>query len=99
MPVDWSKYPSDWRARAMAIKEQAGWKCQACGQQCRRPSEPFDTHKRTLTVAHVEHGNHDGELLALCAPCHLRRDVKHHARTRRNRGQMMMVDALKGLLP
>lgn len=90
MPVDWSKYPSDWRARAMAIKDAAGWKCQACGKQCRRPGETHMSHTHTLTVAHVEHGNHDGELLALCAPCHLRMDAKHHARTRRNRGQMLM---------
>lgn len=90
MPVLWSDYPEDWKQRAKAIKESTGWICQECGKQCRKPGEPFDTHRRTLTVAHVEHGNHDGELRALCAPCHLRADAKHHARTRRNRNQMVM---------
>ena len=96
MPVNWSEYPKNWREIAFAVKNAADWKCQECGKQCRRPGEPFDTHKLTLTVAHVEHGNHDGGLLALCAPCHLRMDAGHHARTRRNLGQMLMFPAKGG---
>lgn len=86
MPMDRKKYPADWEKLARAIKEEAGWKCEECGKQCRRPGEKFDTHKRTLTVAHLNHKPWDcrrENLKALCAPCHLRYDAKHHAETRR----------------
>ena len=56
--------------------------------QCRRPNEPFDTHKRTLTVAHLNHTPEDcrpENLRAWCSACHLRYDAKHHAETRRKK--------------
>lgn len=86
MPMDRKKYPADWDKLARAIKEEAGWKCEECGKQCRKPGEKFDTHKRTLTVAHLNHKPWDcrrENLKALCAPCHLRYDAQHHAETRR----------------
>lgn len=86
MPMDRKKYPADWEKLARAIKEEAGWKCEQCGKQCRRPGEKLDTHRRTLTVAHLNHKPWDcrrENLKALCAPCHLRYDAKHHAETRR----------------
>lgn len=46
----------------------------------------MDTHKRTLTVAHLDHIERnvaDTNLMAMCAPCHLRYDAKHHAMSRR----------------
>ena len=61
-------------------------KCEVCGKQCRKPGEPFDTHKRTLTVAHLNHTPEDVRpvnLKAMCAPCHLRYGAQHHAETRR----------------
>ena len=77
MPVDWSKYPADWHETANRIKADAGWKCQICGKQCRRPDEPFDTHRRTLTVAHINHVEldcRDENLVAACPKCHLAYD-------------------------
>lgn len=71
--------------------------------QCRRPGEPFDTHRRTMSVHHLDAPKDDGcpgdvhdkmdvravNLLALCARCHLLRDLPIHvqnaARTRRAR--------------
>jgi len=85
MPVDWSKYPDDWKEIALAVKDEAGWQCEMCGKQCRRPGEPFDTHKRTLTVAHCNHDESDcrlENLVAACAPCHLRYDAEYHAGNR-----------------
>lgn len=85
MPMDRSRYPSDWVKIAFEIKVATDWKCEVCGKQCRRPTEPFDTHKRTLTVAHLNHKPEDcrpENLKAMCAPCHLRYDAKHHAETR-----------------
>jgi 5-methylcytosine-specific restriction endonuclease McrA len=92
MPMDRSLYPDNWDDLATAVKEAVGWRCQECGRQCRRPGEPFDTHVRTLTVAHLDHNpaNSDpSNLAALCSGCHLRQDAQHHARnaaaTRRRR--------------
>ena len=86
MPMIRSLYPDDWESIARGVKERADWKCQACGKQCRKPGEEFDTHKRTLTVAHLNHTPEDvrpENLTAMCAPCHLRYDAQHHAETRR----------------
>mgnify|MGYP003432626583 CR=1 len=77
MPMDRTKYPADWDEIARAIKEQAGWKCEQCTLQCRYPDEKFDTHRRTLTVAHINHVEMDcrpENLVALCPKCHLAYD-------------------------
>lgn len=59
MPMNRSLYPADWETIAAAVKSAAGWKCQVCGKQCRKPGEPFDTHIRTLTVSHLNHEPQD----------------------------------------
>ena len=77
MPMDRTKYPAEWDSIAREIKEQAGWKCEQCGLQCRYPDEKFDTHRRTLTVAHINHVEMDcrpENLVALCPKCHLAYD-------------------------
>ena len=76
-------YPADWEAIALAVKAASDWRCEECGQQCRRPGEKFDTHTRTLTTAHLNHVPSDcrpENLKAMCAPCHLRYDAPHHAK-------------------
>ena len=78
MPMDRKKYPADWDKIATELKNRVGWQCEDCGKQCRKPGEPFSTHKETLTVAHINHVEHDCRdinLVALCAPCHLRYDA------------------------
>ena len=88
MPMERHRYPKDWKQIADQVKEEAGWKCEECGKQCRRPGEPLDTHRRTLTVHHIDHTPENCErsnLVALCAPCHLRADKEHHAQTRKRR--------------
>ena len=88
MPMDKARYPADWKQIAFEVKAAAGWVCQECGKQCRKPGEPFDTHKRTLTVAHLDHTPENCEpenLCAMCAVCHLQYDAKQHAETRKKR--------------
>lgn len=88
MPMDRKRYPTDWERIAFEVKEKAGWKCQQCGAQCRKPGEPFDTHKRTLTVHHIDHVPENCEadnLIALCPKCHLRADAEHHVESRRRK--------------
>ncbi|MEQ1828047.1 MAG: HNH endonuclease signature motif containing protein [Pirellula sp.] len=85
MPMDRTKYPDDWDAIALAIKEQSGWRCEKCGKQCRFPGEQFDTHRRTLTVAHINHVTMDcnpTNLVALCPACHLAYDEVRKAMQR-----------------
>lgn len=88
MPMERWRYPANWREIARRVKDEANWTCENCGKACRKPKEPFDTHKRTLTVAHLNHIPEDcrrENLRALCAPCHLRYDAAHHAETRKRR--------------
>jgi hypothetical protein len=87
MPMLRHLYPADWEARALRVKVRADWRCERCGKQCRRPGEPFDTHRRTLTVAHLDHDpeNPKARLEAMCAPCHLRYDAPEKAARRRGK--------------
>lgn len=92
MPCNWTLYPAAWVTIARAVKVEADWHCECCGKQCRRPGEPFDTHQRTLTVAHLNHIPGDcrpENLAAYCAPCHLRYDAPEKARRKKNHGRKM----------
>ena len=94
MPMERWRYPKDWDEIAFRVKEEAGWRCEECRMACRKPGEPFDTHRRTLTVAHLDHTPENCErsnLRALCSACHLRYDAAQHAESRRRRsGQMRL---------
>ena len=88
MPMERERYPANWKQIALEVKERADWKCQRCGRQCRRPGEPFDTHRNTLTVAHLNHVPEDirpENLMAMCSACHLRYDAAHHVETRKKK--------------
>lgn len=110
MPVDWTKYPKDWKQIALKIKDKADWHCKECGKPCRRIGESWEDFKAslppewldhfygdngkekrqrfTLTVAHLDHQEHncaEENLKALCSVCHLRYDQHHHARNRKRK--------------
>ena len=92
MPMQRDKYPDDWDDIAMRVKHAADWICQRCGMQCRKPGEPFDTHKRTMSVMHLDHNPANcapENLQPACSKCHLVYDAAHHAqnaaKTRRAR--------------
>jgi hypothetical protein len=77
-PENRGRYPSNWTELATSIKDAADWVCEKCGKQCRRPGEKFDTHRRTLTVAHLDHTPENcdpSNLRPWCAPCHNRYDI------------------------
>lgn len=79
MPVDWSKYPDDWKSIAGGIKEATDWKCQPCGKQCYRPGEKVEDTRKVLTVAHINHTEMDcrpENLVAACSVCHLQYDAE-----------------------
>lgn len=79
MPVDWSKYPPNWKEIASDVKEKSGWKCQPCGKQCYFPDEKVEDTRRVLTVAHINHVEMDcrrENLVAACSVCHLKYDAE-----------------------
>lgn len=41
MPMDRSRYPANWEEISLAVREKAEWKCEHCGQRCRRPGEDW----------------------------------------------------------
>jgi hypothetical protein len=112
MPMEYDRYPKDWKTIALKIKKDADWICEHCEKPCRkvgesvgefekrlgdiwRPllTEKLKDYKETgilqykpkrflLTVAHLDQNpsNIDADnLRALCAPCHLRYDVKYRS--------------------
>ena len=64
------RYPEDWDKIAKAVKDEAGWRCEAC-------DNPHGSPPYILTVDHVvDHAPENVErsnLAALCQRCHLRR--------------------------
>lgn len=68
MPIDRSKYPSNWDACAEWLKVRAGWSCQVC-------HAPHSVGDGTvLTVHHLDGRPRNmfaWNLVAMCAPCHL----------------------------
>jgi heterodisulfide reductase subunit B len=77
MPMDYSKYPKNWKAIATAVKEAAGWRCEVCGVKCYSPGEKVLMVQRVLTVAHINHNPADcrpENLLGACSVCHLQYD-------------------------
>jgi hypothetical protein len=90
------QYPADWNDIALRVKNAVDWICQRCGMQCRRPGEPFDTHRRTMSVMHLNHNPRDctpENLQPACAKCHLQYDAKHHAQNAARTRRQKRIDA------
>lgn len=99
MPMNRALYPANWSEIASAIKEAAEWTCQGCGATCYRPGEKVESRTRVLTVHHRDGnpGNCDPDnLVALCAPCHLRADATLHAQ---RASHTRAVKAARGMAP
>lgn len=92
MPLDYSRYPPDWKQISLRIRaERAGWHCEWCGAANGQP-HPDTGSKVVLTVAHLgvdfpdgrpgsKHDKHDvreENLAALCQRCHLNYDREDH---------------------
>ena len=72
-------YPCDWKEIARDIKASAGYICQECGRQCRRPGEMYLGWEYEMHVAHYDQVYSAPEVfcVALCAPCHFLHDCRH----------------------
>jgi hypothetical protein len=72
-------YPADWRSRAQACLERAGFHCEDCGIQhgtMRVGKHRYNLYFVHLHAAHVHHDpyNPQAELRALCPACHMKYD-------------------------
>lgn len=96
MPISKSnaaRYPENWPAISLRIKERAGWRCECVGECGRGTHEGRcpNAHRQPaygtgslviLTTAHLDHvPEHCGDdnLKAMCNGCHLHYDREHHA--------------------
>jgi 5-methylcytosine-specific restriction endonuclease McrA len=101
MPMDYKRYPKNWKAISLAIRERDKWRCKFCGV-ANGELHPITGGKVTLTVAHIDNPDpmdvRDENLAALCNRCHIILDsamhVQHRAETRYQRkieaGQLVM---------
>lgn len=67
-----ARYPKNWKAISLAIRERAGYRCERCGIENGR-THPVTGSKVILTVAHLDHQPENcepGNLLAMCQRCH-----------------------------
>ena len=49
MPMDFSRYPEDWKDLALKLKKKAKWKCQQCKKPCRRRGESVADFEKRLS--------------------------------------------------
>jgi hypothetical protein len=89
-------YPNNWEYISLFVRSKADWKCQCCDKRCRFSGEPIHAALESeirrhpirycLTVAHLNHKPMDcriENLMAMCAPCHLKYDADYHAEQRK----------------
>jgi hypothetical protein len=83
-------YPQNWRAIAREIKALNGWRCQACGLQCRRPGELWLGWEYEMACAHIcqDYAAEAVFVAALCTKCHLRHDARFSWIARQRRGRL-----------
>lgn len=89
-PENRARYPADWKAISVSVRERAGWHCEGspdfpdCHAANGEP-HPDTGSKVVLTVAHLDHQPENcapENLRAMCQRCHLNYDREHHAQTR-----------------
>ena len=56
MPMNRSLYPSNWKWIALAVKEDADWRCEWCGRPCRMPQEPVEDLVKRLDGSKTDRG-------------------------------------------
>ena len=93
MPIDYSKYPPNWKQIRTRILERAGNKCEGSPKHpdCRAvngKNHPETNSKVVLTIAHLDHDKEnwevsDDRLRAWCQRCHLAYDLPRHVANRK----------------
>jgi 5-methylcytosine-specific restriction endonuclease McrA len=90
MPIDYKKYPSNWKTEIRpSILERDNYCCAFCGIANYGSRWSPNGKKMTLivlTIAHLDHditNNCPSNLKALCQKCHLSYDKDHHRKNAR----------------
>jgi len=92
MPIDYSKYPDNWKTKIRPdILKRADNKCEGSPgyPDCRADNykpHPDTGSKVILTIAHMDHekrSNDYSNLKALCQRCHLHHDRHQHTMNRK----------------
>ena len=112
MPVDWSKYPDNWRDLVAQVRARSGDRCEcrgecgtaSCGAGCAAVN--YQPHPETgarvvLTTAHLDHDtthNDLSNLRHLCQRCHLRLDGDLHRRNAMATRRRRLEEAGQGSL-
>lgn len=108
MPVDWSRYPPDWKAIVARIRERSGGRCE-CSGECGRSDcqgqrcaavngqpHPISGSRVVLTTAHLDHdpsSSDETRLRHLCQRCHLHLDRGLHAQHARQTRERRQEEA------
>lgn len=87
MPIDYKKYPGNWKEIRAKILKRANGSCELC------PAEQGKLHWKTyskvvLTIHHINFDiadNRDSNLIALCQRCHIKLDAGEKARKRKEK--------------
>jgi len=112
MPMDKTRYPTNWREISLRIRERDGWRCKWCNAENGKPN-PRTGSIVVLTVAHLgtPHANgmlgdkhdkmdvRDENLASLCQACHLRFDIKEHMQNAVRTRRRKRVDVGQNELP
>ena len=80
MPIDYKKYPKEWKLISKAVIKKAENKCELCNAENYKPHWKTKS-KVILTVHHIDcilKNNSKYNLIALCQRCHLRLDLEKH---------------------
>lgn len=106
MPFDAKRYPPNWKAISLAIRERERWRCKWCRAENGKPN-PATGSKVVLTVAHLGVAHPDGRpgdkhdkldcreenLAALCQKCHLTYDLDEHMANAAKTRRQKKIDA------
>lgn len=109
-PENVARYPDDWPAISLAVKQAANWQCEGSPAypSCRAAhgfDHPASGANVVLTVGHLDHNPENcdrSNLRAWCQRCHNTYDREHRlataAATRaqelRNAGQQMLIKVM-----
>jgi 5-methylcytosine-specific restriction endonuclease McrA len=87
MPIDYKKYPKNWKQIREKIMARAENRCELCN------AKNYELHWKTgskvvLTIHHINFNpqdNRTNNLLALCQRCHIKLDAGEKARRRQEK--------------
>jgi len=94
-------YDKEWQKLARDLKDACDWCCQQCGAR-HNSIRTRDGVRIVVTVAHLNHvagDNRPENLRVLCAGCHLRYDIQHHAIQRKRNARRKALDGQQLELP